>query len=257
MRIALHPYKEKNITVEDYLREFGRRPLWNNNDARPAAQCPFCRKELVIRASSTPQSTGHFAHQQHSGPCPVKTMNAKPYLNFLPHHPDKTHARFLKQQFFRHWQQHYYLMNRLTKNLQPPEFEKLLHQADNLRIWEYSGLQEHEIPYVLCTLADFPPQAKNENEIKEKPWLRRCWFRFWFDSPIEDFNHLWIEGNRPTGYWITYYRPPIGKKRIPGIDDLINSYKQNIQQDFLTQPVKLSQYIERKISPLVQRYNLE
>ena len=252
MRIALHPKENRDITVEEYIKEFGHKPLNLNYDNRPRAKCKFCQRELIIRAESSTKSTEHFAHLSDGRVCPAKEMHRNLYRRYQPATPDREHARILKQQFLEHWKHHYAFMRGLTKNLSPWEFEQILQEATRLHIWEYAGLLEYEIPYVLCTLHDFPPQPLHKEGTNER-FRRRCWFRFWFDTTATDFNELWINGERPCRYWVAYYDLQKNKKR-PGMEDLKNAYSIEINDNFLHTSVELNDKLVYLVEPLVEKY---
>ncbi|WP_107986846.1 DUF7830 domain-containing protein [Neisseria mucosa] len=246
MLTALHPHKDVTMTPDEYIKEFGMRIIGSVHDLRPRPRCRFCKQDMQIRAASTSHTHAHFAHMQKSGPCPSKVLNARPYLNKFPTKPNLEQASYLKKQFKQNWKQHYeFIRKNLIENLAPSELGNLLKEANRLRIWEYEGLQEHELPYVLCTLADFPQQDKKVF----KQYTRTLWTRCWFDSSLEDFNLLWIENSRPTGFWVACYTPPTGKQKIPRLDNLVKAERISIGSDYLQlQPHmsdKLIDYVEK------------
>ncbi|WP_037587639.1 hypothetical protein [Stenoxybacter acetivorans] len=227
MQIALHPYKDEIIDTKKYRDEFG-----NNANLRPLARCRFCKQLMFLRAGNTLRTQEHFAHKKNSGMCPSKVMDKRPYLGLQPSKSDLTHAHELKRQFLINWQKHYTFMRQLIKNMSPYEFGDLLKRSEKLRIWEYIDLQEHEIPYILCTLADFPPQKKTERNLRHG---RFQWVRCWFNTVAEKFDDLWINGEKPVDYWVASYSLPEGSKQVPNQKYLNTALLFPINEDFLHQ----------------------
>lgn len=233
MREALHPSKHQSITIDLYLLEFGRKPVIGN-DLRPRARCPICRQILNDVAGKSESSTGHFSHFQNSHYCPSKASAAEPYISLTPSNPNPKRALYLKQRFYAKWEWHYSQMCKLAAALSYQEFMALIKEANRLRIWEYSNLQEWELPYTLILTKDYP--VHTSTKIKGIP-LRKFWLRFWYDPSVQNLEDLWIKRTEEPKLFRASYTQPKSHNQIPGLSDIVKISLVNRQNDFLDKPV--------------------
>jgi hypothetical protein len=248
MHKALHPLNKEKLMVPDYIREFGH----NVDDPRLRPRCPICKQQMKIVAASSPGAIGHFAHMPRSGYCPSKTAAAAPYLGLYPKNPDPEAARRLKRAFVENWEQHFLHLDWIVKALHYNEFIEIIRLANRERIWEYSRLEEFQLPYVFATLTDFAP--KSGRMFDGQP-LRKHWFRCWFDSDISRFDDLWIERQSPAQFWRCWYTVP--KTGRPKASDMVDSYCLEMSSDFLEnskQPhpivvMAVNKWLERNLLP--------
>lgn len=234
MRIALHPTKTDQITIDRYWAQFGHRPLLAA-DTRPRARCPFCSQLLNDVAGRTGHTIGHFAHLPGSAGCPSKEPAGRPYIRLTPLTTDPQWAQWLKSQFLYYWERYYQKLERLIPYLSLQEFLALVAEANRLRIWEYRHLDEWEIPYVFVLMVDFPVANSRMREGKPQ---RKYWFRFWYDSSVSCLDDLWIRRvGEPVLYRASYPQP----KRsgvVPGMESLITFYPIERTDDYLMKPVE-------------------
>lgn len=204
MHEALHPTIVRNITVAEYHRVFGRKPLGDTSpDNRPRARCPFCGQEMSIVGDKSNNTVGHFAHKRGSGFCPSKEKAGRPYLRLTPRRPDPERGMAIRREFRATWRQQLNHLESLVPALHIDEFLELLELADRWRIWEYSGMTAGDVPYVFLVLADFSTlTAQQEPDGSSK---RMFYFRFFYDAALRDIEDLWIwPGERPVLHRVSY-----------------------------------------------------
>lgn len=226
MRNAIHPHTKKTITVSDYIKDFGND---SQRELKDFPFCPFCNQRMTIVAKSTANSTGHFKHFPNSNFCPSKEKSGIPYANLQPLNPDAKHAEELKKIFVSNWQAHFSQIDFLVKGLSKKEFLTLLTLANRARIWEYAHLEEFQIPFILSTLMDFPPQ--NSRNDKDKQKIRKYYFRCFFDSTVQRYDDLWIYQPTSIQFWRAWYQTEANRK--PRIEDLYNAYPFEMSAKFL------------------------
>lgn len=240
MKKAYHPYYDKSIDLPAYIIEFGNNPVRDTERAR----CPTCNQRLSVIAKSTTGSHGHFAHSPGSGFCPTKKYAEAPYIELSPRNPNSETAKVIKSSFLQNWGKHYSKLNWIVKCLHINEFKAVVEMANRARIWEYASLEEFQIPYILATLTDFP--QRNSYRINGKP-QRKYWFRCWFDSSVQRYDDLWIQRNNQLMFWRGWYDLP-GRKRKPGVEDLIDSYPSELSGDFLNEDRPVPEWVEKEIN---------
>lgn len=246
MRKALHPLKNEEINVPEYICDFGN----SVNVDTERVRCPICKQRMYVVASSAPNSIGHFAHMPNAAFCPTKIKSAAPYAALPPLHPDPEAARIIKKTFRKNWEKHFKQLNTLVHGLAYTEFINIMKAANAARVWEYAKLEEFQLPYVFATLMDFPPEKSYTP--KGKPPVRICYFRCWFDASVQRYDDLWIHRNTPLQLWRAWYRLPEGKRK-PSIDDLISAEAMNLEPDFLLHDVSLHPYITDNINAWFDR----
>lgn len=224
MRQALHPEHSQLITVAEHRKEFGNDTLPEQERAR----CPICKQRL--NDVESPNSIGHFAHRSNSSFCPTKASAGAPYEGLPPREPDPVAARRLRALFLANWPRHFHKLNLLVKGLAVDEFIDVIRVADRERIWEYGKLEEFQLPYLFATLMDFPPHRSFR---VNGSFVRRYWFRCWFDATVQRYDDLWIHRTVPLQFWRAWYELPVGKRK-PGLTEITAAYPQELSDDFLT-----------------------
>jgi hypothetical protein len=236
MRIALHPIKNEQITIDEYIKEFGHRPILQS-DNRKRARCPFCMADLNDVAGKTRDTIGHFAHFPESNSCPSKEPAGKPYLRLTPTASDPERSKELKNFFLNRWDLYYSKLRELIPYLSKSEFLALIQRANKLRIWEYRHLMLWEIPYVFVLLNDFPGTCHSKIDNGK---CRKYWFRFWYDSSINELSDLWINRHSdPVLFRASFIQP--GRRGVtPGIEKMVkfNSIQRDI--NYLDRPLPRS-----------------
>lgn len=241
MRSAFHPNRNCKITVPEYIKDIGNDSVTTNERAR----CPVCNQRLSVVAHSTPDSIGHFAHLKGSGFCPTKSGAAAPYAGLHPRDPDQEAARRIKKAFLANWQKHFFRLDWIVKGLAIDEFIDVIKTANQERIWEYTNLEEFQLPYIFATLMDFPP---SRGYIKKNGTpARHCWFRCWFDASVQRYDDLWIHRKTPLMFWRAWYGIPQGRRK-PKTEDLIDSYGLELCAKFLTENHAVWPYVEKEIT---------
>lgn len=248
MRKAYHPvHDDTRITVPEHVAEFGNDPV----NSWERARCPVCKQRLNNVASSSPNSIGHFSHQRNSGYCPTKSTAAAPYAGLPPRNPDPEAARRIKQVFLNNWEKHYSMLNWIVKGLSIDEFKKIIQLANRERIWEYSDLVEFQLPYIFATLTDFPPHRSYKD--KKGEYVRKKWFRNWFDPTVQRYDDLWIHRETPLLFWRAWYEIPSTRKK-PKIEDLIDSYPLPLTNTFLTYEPSIAESVRRAIQTWLDQH---
>lgn len=254
MRIAQDPHTGRKITVVEFVQEYGNSLGIDDgdgiealNDTIEKAVCPFCKHSLTIIAQ-IPDKVAHFRHPQNVN-CPTTHPAGESYLPLPPNPGDPEVARRLRQAFRRNWKKHYRCLSSffyqsngkrgLVPHLSVQEFIALLDAAHRRNVWSYRGLRETYLPYIFVVLMDFPPWTGNKEKVKKenkkttyKP-KRKFWFRFWFDSGIEEINDLWIRQNSKTQLYRASYTPPARRTTIPRYEDIVDFYPLPMLDDFL------------------------
>jgi hypothetical protein len=241
MRSALHPDRDENITVPDYIKEFGKHQKITTERAR----CPVCKQRLTIVAASSPDSIAHFAHLKLSGFCPTKIKSAAPYSDLYPQQPSPEAALKIRKLFLINWAKHFNQLDRLVKGLSITEFIDVIRTANRERIWEYANLEEFQLPYIFATLVDFPPSSSYKG--KDGKRVRQNWFRCWFDASVQRYDDLWIHRETPLMFWRAWYDLPAGRRK-PKIEDLSGSYASKLSDAFLFKEEHLPVYVTSRMS---------
>lgn len=232
MQQAFHPYRDIEISVEQYIAEFGNRlDAFGRRTNRPAPRCPVCGNNMHIRGEADPGVVAIFSHQPNITEfCPLKESAAKSYKILPPRNENLLKTERLRASFFENWKLHWSLMRSYVPYLDIFDFIKLIQYADKNRIWSYRNIVEAEIPYIFLVLKEFPP-VKNE-----KKYLRIDWLRFWFDSRIRNINDLWIQTNGDWRIIKAFYANPRKKGIKPGSRQLKKANVLPVNLDFLSQP---------------------
>lgn len=245
MRKAIHPYKGNKITAAQYIADLGNdRPTM---ESRPI--CPICHQRMKLVASKTANSTGHFAHLSQSGFCPSKEPAGVRYDNLPPRRPNAERAIELKRYFINNWKIHFSQLDYFIKGLSKKEFFEVLQLADRARIWEYAHLEPFQIPYILATLMDFPPEKSRNGIDKEK--IRKKYFRCFFDSTVQRYDDLWIERPQSLQFWRAWYESTPRKK--PRVEELIDAYSIDLNDKFLQYTPKVPQFYVDEIQDWINR----
>lgn len=241
MREALHPNKNLYITIEDYLQDFGRKPVMGT-DRRPRARCPECKQQLNDVAGKSKHSIGHFAHFKSLVHCTKKTSAKIPFVGLTPRNPDTAHGIYLRTKFYEHREWHYSLMNDLVTYLSYQEFFALIKEANRLRIWEYRHLQEWELPYTLVLVNDFPSHTSYK---KQGVPQRKYWVRFWYETSAANLEDLWIRGSNQSKLNRGAYKQPSNPNITPSFSDMSHILDITKEANFLNKPLpRLPQWLK-------------
>ena len=247
MKKAMHPYSGDRITVPQYIVEFGNDTP--KSERRPL--CPICRQRMMLVAPRTANSSGHFAHLPKSAFCPTKESAGVRYGDLPPGRPNTQRAIELKRYFINNWKIHFSMLDFFVKGLSKKEFFEVLQLADRARIWEYANLEPFQIPYILATLTDFPPEKSRNGKDK----IRKKYFRCFFDSTVQKFDDLWISRPKNLQFWRAWYESSPGRK--PRADDLIDAYPIDLNSNFLEYTPKVPQFYIDEIQEWLNRsYNM-
>lgn len=188
-RTALHPHTLEELDIVKWELKY------KAIDIKPL--CPVCRKELFIRASSTPDKASHFVHYKNSG-CPTIDENRKKYEGLRPVEMDFKNAKKIKKEFINNMWLVYQKCNSLCsedpnkKGLNQKQFKKMVDKATENDIWYYKGLTLEYLPYVLLV---------NYGVFRELK--RKCYFVF--DSKLTNYDDLWTKGKVKKKIWKVYY----------------------------------------------------
>ena len=242
---ALHPERNERISVTDYRRYIGSRPI-GASLARPRARCPLCGNTLAVRAVN-PNRRAHFWHDLDR--CVVVQFGRSPYDDLVvnPVHPEQ--ANNLKAAFRAHWRSYYQLLMRLVPKLSVHEFCELLTRAERHSIWHLVNLQLTQVPYVLVMLADFPPWTGMP---ARGPYAgREYWYRFWFLDGPHDLTQLWMMDPPATGIVRGQFNPPENQDGFPESEDFDFEIFE-LDNEFLNQQVgPMNPYIEERVEAVL------
>lgn len=216
VRIGLHPETLQKITAEDYSNRTGARTVERLDGFKAAdAICEFCRENIYLAGGSSDRVL-HFRHRP-GGHCPTKIPAGRPYLELTPVDGDPTSGAHLRSDVRRNWKRHFSALSNLVPFLSPEEFTSLLEIASERRVWDYRGLQEENVPYVLVLVADFPPWTSIKRNGRPE---RKLWFRFMYRSQVQSISDLWIRpSERPVLYRTSFISPKHRNGR-PAYEDL-------------------------------------
>jgi hypothetical protein len=136
----------------------------------------------------------------------------------------------LRALFKKNWPLHYKKMKDLIdEKFFYKEFIAVVERATKNRIWNYRGLTEGQIPYVLCCLADF-----NGRSGLQSP-KRKYWYRFWFSRRDSHLEELWIRPQEDVYLIAGSYDIPADSS-IPGTESLVDLTHHLIDANFLQEP---------------------
>lgn len=234
MDICLWPDRDDECSVVEYSAHYGGKhdKRWAFSP-RPNARCTACREPMKLVGEDRPPHDRHFSHIGSSDDapyCPLRNIADHKY-EFLTEAPeDSAHGRALRASFFRNWKYHWRLLNSHLDGISDVfAFINMIHVADKTRLWNRPSLQEWELPYIFLVWQDYPP-VRNK---KAGGYLRKEWYRFWFDSRVRTLEDIWI---RTQGRWTivraTYAIPRTGK--APGLAQLRKTKVIYVDDGFLT-----------------------
>lgn len=230
MTIALHPDRDTQITIIDYLTEFGNDPLEEHHQAR----CLFCKQRLPARAVGSIKRKAHFWHKRLGEFCPAKDLTKKPYRHLTPTNPDPAAAKRMRKVFREDWEKHYSQVRTFIPGLSAQEFCNLIKRANRQRIWEYADLEAWQLPYIFTTLMDFTPA--NSFPVNGKPF-RTYYFRCFFDSTALCYDDLWINRQNLPELWRVSFKLT-GRERTPKQENMVKAKAFQLSPDWLNGELK-------------------
>lgn len=207
------------MSVEAWRRDFGERPLTPAAPARPKARCPRCFARLDVVAVQSILRAPHFAHPRGAA-CDTIDFARLPFDELEPGRSDPQAGRLLRLAFARNWRSHFHVLKELVTAFSIEEFIALIERADEKRVWNYVGLPERLIPYVLVLLADFTPDtAYRPDRAYGRFRPRTRWERFWVPERPRSLSDLWIKVP-PIDYIVRGgFHLPNDPAALPSVDD--------------------------------------
>ncbi len=152
------------------------------------AHCFTCDNVLKTRAESSLTKT-HFAHEK-GALCPTISDNRTRFLNYKFKEYNKLKKELIIGQVKQNLSNIYnYCLFLCDKALLYSEFNELLQIASQKRVWEYSNLSIHHIPYSLLTLR--LKFTKRQNKYRKQNIF------FWFKEANYQDEVLWIDYTNP------------------------------------------------------------
>ena len=214
MKVAMHPWTRKPVTIPQYRAEFGPPYKGKIKVDRPPATCPGCKQDLLIRGELAAQDNSTFSHfpataGQPKPFCPIKSSGNHKYQVLCPVNEDPVRTKHLRDSFFRNWRLHWRKFMQHVGYVDIRDFINTLKVADKEHVWRYRTLQEHEVIVVLMLISDFKPVIGN----MPKP-LRKNWVRFWFQSKAQTFQEFWNLANDQKTIIRVEYDIPEGKRAL-------------------------------------------
>lgn len=233
MDVGLWPDRDEECSVIEYSAHYGGKhdKQWTFKP-RPNARCPACREPVKLVGEDRPPHDRHFSHIGSSKEalyCPLRNIADHKY-EFLKDAPvDSEYGRNLRASFLQNWKYHWWLLNSYLDGISDVfSFIDMIKTADKTRLWNRPSLQEWEIPYIFLVWQDYPFVLNK----KTGGYLRKEWYRFWFDSRIRTLEDIWI---RTHGQWTivrAMYAIPKGCK-APGLTQLRKLKLIYVDADFL------------------------
>uniref|UniRef100_Q07NW2 Uncharacterized protein n=1 Tax=Rhodopseudomonas palustris (strain BisA53) TaxID=316055 RepID=Q07NW2_RHOP5 len=246
MRSAIDKASGQEVSAEEFHKRIGSRTAQvEDRFQQPDAICRVCH-ESVYLVDGSPERASHFRHRIKSF-CPTIFPTGEPYMKMTPNRGDAASGQVLRAAVRRHWHAHYSVLRGIVPFLSPEEFVSLLQFASERRTWDYRGLCESQIPYVMILLADFPPWTSTRKGGQNE---RHLWFRFWYSRHAQSIEDLWT---RPRGQPMLYrgsFTPPDRQNGRPLFDNLLADKPVDLDYDFLTRetrvpPQFVSNHVER------------
>jgi hypothetical protein len=176
------------LTVEEYRKGIGL-AVSSPGAIAPSAPiaCRICGHPMSLRVPGSFKRISHFVHLSGAKSCPSSLASAKQYSILVPTRPSAAAGAALRSLFKANWGKHWHEFQAITDHGSVNEFVEMLRRANRYRVWEYRGLEEWHIPYVLVALADFP-RKNSVPDVNGQP-LRQYYLRFWFAG-----GHRTLEG---------------------------------------------------------------
>ncbi|CAB3761156.1 hypothetical protein [Paraburkholderia solisilvae] len=162
-------------------------------------QCPVCFGELLPIADDAGRLFRHLVAQDEAR-CPLSTPSYQPDAPSVARKRDAVLEREQRGAFIENWQRHFQVMRRAVPSLTVRRFTYLIGYADVMNLWSYPALEQHDLPYVLLTLAQFMRAGAMGG--------RPVWVRFCFDATVRDIGDLWTQrGSRARLFKMMYNAP--------------------------------------------------
>lgn len=244
---AYRPDRNQLITVRAYVAEYGGKyERLSTRDSRPYARCPACLEPMKVVGEDRQQHDPHFSHIAYKGeapPCPLRNIADHKYEFLVEQTEESERGRMIRRNFFQNWQKHWGLFRKCLGQIADiGQFVALIHIADKTKLWYRARLSEWEIPYIFLVWQDYPPMRG-----KDGAFIRRAWYRFWFDARTRTLDDLWI---RTSGQFriirAEYSIPRDGK--APRLTHLRDSDVLDICPDFLVHPAaNVPEYVVRRM----------
>ncbi|CAB3755265.1 hypothetical protein [Paraburkholderia humisilvae] len=161
--------------------------------------CPVCFGELVPVADDAGRRFRHFVAQDEAR-CPLSTLSYQPDVPGVHRRRDVALEREQRGVFIENWQRHFQVMRRAAPSLTVRRFIYLVGYADVMNLWSYPALEQHDLPYVLLTLAQFMRAGAMGG--------RPVWVRFCFDATVRDVGDLWTHRGPQARFFKMMYNAP-------------------------------------------------
>ncbi|HEY3598839.1 MAG TPA: hypothetical protein VGL08_15160 [Paraburkholderia sp.] len=192
---ALHPLGDPTIGADGFF-VLG---MGNDSGDRLRPRCPVCLGALMPLLGD---GRGRFRHvsKEEGDCCPLSTLSYQPDGISVQHMRDAARERDQRGAFVANWQRHYQAMRRVVPSMSVRRFIHLVGYADVMNLWSYPALEQHDVPYVLLTLAQFMRAGSMAG--------KAVWVRFCFDATVRDVGDLWThEGSQARFFRMMYSAP--------------------------------------------------
>ncbi|GAB2874541.1 hypothetical protein GCM10027093_07520 [Paraburkholderia jirisanensis] len=160
--------------------------------------CPVCFGELTPVAGSG----GRFRHRDEDDEarCALSTHSYQPEAPRLRRMREPVLEREQRSVFIENWPRHFQAMRRAAPTMTVRRFSYLVGYADVMNLWSYPALEQHDLPYVLLTQAQF----MRAGAMGGKP----VWVRFCFDATVRDVGDLWTQQGSHARFFRMMYSAP-------------------------------------------------
>lgn len=286
MKVARHPKTRKPVTIPEYRRDYGPSYRGRTKLNLPAATCPACHQELLIRGVHDPQDRQTFAHlpvtpERPEVFCTIKLAGKHKYAVLCPVDHDPRLAQELRASFFKNWKVHWRRFKQYIGHVDVDDFIDVLKVADKANVWGYRAMKEHEVIIALMLISDFKPvlalrplrvqpqqaatpesiaapttEAQGRPQPKPKPW-RKNWIRFWFESRARSFDDFWNLSLENKVIIRVEYAVPEGETKLD--PDYLDSFKViNVSHNYLAHREPgddtVASVVERRMKRAFKKY---
>lgn len=204
MKTGYDPALRKNISVQEYQREYGSKlDAKGQPRPRPDVLCPACSERLHTVGENLSPVDATWAHDPSPSQwCPIKDSGLAKYALLAPSHLSTATASALRASFFRNWELHWSYARTFAEYADIKTFAGFIQHADRVQLWAHATLQEWQIPYTFLTTCEFPP-PDGKAAARRSSWLRFC-----FDSKLRTLEDLWIRIIPDLRFLKLHYKPP-------------------------------------------------
>lgn len=167
---------------------------------KASLHCPVCSGELTLLADGGAGRRFRHLIAYDEERCPLSTLSYQPEAPSVRRKRDAALEREQRGAFLENWQRHFQVMRRAAPSMTVRRFIYLVGYADVMNLWSYPSIEQHDLPYVLLTLAQFMRAGAMGG--------RPVWVRFCFDATVRDVGDLWTHRGPQARLFKMMYNAP-------------------------------------------------